>query len=1099
VAQTLTLRAEAARLLHQPDEAISFHRQALDEWQAADDLAAATDTLHAMEAVREQWTISVENRDAIEEAGQRLTRRHYRVRYFHPLLVAFSRVALVGLVVLFFFTVRLALRSEYGTQVDAVAVLAQPAQPELPADEGPIMAPQDEVRAPELPAIDQQFVPSPPVRAAGLVVAASFVGYLLFYALVGWLVIATTPLAEIEPGEVRAVLIGPEGIRLLTPAGSGDPLPWNDVSVLLRSDRIVVRRPLQMLSFFALFGGATPISISGRTRHYQALQQLARARAEKGTDNKVHIYNLGFDLLHSKSGWLFLVSLVYVLAFFLLAIVKPDLVTRNYDPIPYNAVDLYGLAYLGLALPLAWWFAVQPLRAQWLVSVRTPIVWLVGAAGLGLALISLLQTYRWHLPLGRPDIVTAVLAILLVGVAASHILRARIPSVSGDDKAHAYPRPVRAAVALVASVTLLAMLFAIGWEMSNFHYVAVGNSHLRAAEDYRRNGFQARAEEAYSQALEAYDRALWIRPEAYVHNSQGAVLTRLGRYSDAIYAYNRAQVLDPDEPAYVINQVLVYTSQASAPGVQRIDITLHGLAIHYLTPMIQKLAAEPGRYREQLPTARLLRAGAYYDRGQIYLDQSKEEQAAGDETAAAESHAAAMADFQRALDDYDRVARDGNASTRYRAAGYSGRGWARLKLREGVEAGDVARQQDYLQLAVGDFEQALRRSSREISAMIGLGWAHFYYSQTYPACTRGEGDPAEAVSYQDHLLAARDAYNLVVDQEKAAIHYRVRAQFEYLLRYCDGVSLREQYELTRANYDEALALYEKRATTQDELPASWYNIRGNLSYVVAGIYTDTQKVRETRDRAIADYRRAAQIQPQDLGWWYDLAWVAYEWRNSGYWDASVEGFLGIVDRGPNQYETAAYGRLGWLAYLYQQDYVNSLQYSARALELDRDQSAVHFNEGLVYVVLGEVEAAAQSYLNGIEAADRVGQGRATRYNNAIYDLNTIQADPEGAAGRFAALLEAAKQQQACTLVGEAAPGLLVRAQPHPFPLAEPPVDLLWASDAFFPAARDAGGHWLYGVVKGQEVSGWIPASPAALSCSLDLSVLPVAEPGHLQP
>jgi tetratricopeptide (TPR) repeat protein len=402
-----------------------------------------------------------------------------------------------------------------------------------------------------------------------------------------------------------------------------------------------------------------------------------------------------------------------------------------------------------------------------------------------------------------------------------------------------------------------------------------------------------------------------------------------------------------------------------------------------------------------------------------------------------------------------------------------------------------------LDQAIEDFWEALRKNREEISAKIGLGWSRFYYSQTYPACTPGEGDPEGAREYRRHLELARSAYSSAINQEKAAIHYRVRAQLEYLLRFCDGLSRGKQYELSRADYDQAIALREERAVTSDDLSAVWYNRRGNLSYALANfIYTDTRKIEEARRLALEDYRRATEVEPQTDEWWNDWVDVASEW---GDHEQEISGYRELILHGPADRGAEAYWRLGWLVYLYEEDYEQSLQYSARALELNRDLAPVHWNEGLVYVVQGKVEAAVQSYLNGIEAADRTGQERQRRYQNAIFDLSgNLKDDPQGVAASFSVLLEAARTKEACMVAADAAPALLFAVRPDPFAPTGPPAARLWPSDEFLPAARAPDGDWLYGVIKGQEIFGWLDASPGVLSCSYDISVLPVVDPALLR-
>jgi tetratricopeptide (TPR) repeat protein len=1095
IAQTQTLLGEAALLLDRPDEAVRYHLDSLASWQELNeraavpktrDLSAVTDIVHDLEAIQGRCELSTESQEAVEAASQQVTERHYRVRYLHPTLKTFAQASLVILVLLFFFTMRLALRSEAGTEVDATASLVKPIQRVVPTHEE--MSPDLSLT------LDEQLSPSPPVELVAGIAVASFAGYLLLYTVIGWLVIVTTPIGAIKPGQVQAVVTDPEGIQLLTPAGGGQRLGWAQINLLLHSDRIVVRRPLQAMSFLALFEEDVPLRVDALTRHYQALQHSVRRRVEPPREPEVQVYNLGFDLLRSKSGWLFLASLVYVLGFFVVALLWPHLVTQSIGSLPYNAVDFFWLAYLGLAFPLAWWFVVQPLRAHWLVEVRTPAVWLVGGAGLALGLLSLVQVNLWHLPLGRPDIATALLAILLVGLSGRHILRARCRGDEGTGKQFAYSSPVRIAAAVVAVVTVAAMLLVIGRELVGFHYLALGNSHLRQAEELRMEKDQvAEAEKMYERALDAYERSLDLRPEAYVHNSRGAVLTRLKRYEDALTAYRLAQSKNPREPTYVINEALVYESQASGPDLKPEQrATGYGEAIEKLTSAIDRMERQPGRYKPQLITAHLLRGAAYYDLGQIHLKQRDQARAA-DQQAADEWDAQAIEDFKNAAADYQWLVEHAPDL----ASGYTGHGWATFRLR--ATAGDDEERREYLDSAVEDFEKALDRDGKEISAKIGLGWAHYFYSQTYPACKREqEGpDPEEASENQRHLEAAIAAYTRVIVQEQAAIHYRVRAQLEFLLAHCDEMKAWKQYEKSRDNYNQAIALDGSRA--------SWFNTRGNLHYNLAGNYTDTVKAETARKRAIADYRKATELEPEEMDWWDDLAWVGYQWRNRDdyYWENAVTGFKGIVALGPSPAEDDAYGRLGWIAYRYQRDYEQSLAYSARAVAINPSLANVHFNEGLVHVASGHIGAAVQSYLNGIQAADRGGVATKVRdnyYRYAIDDLNAIQKDPEGVAGTFAQILEAARQGQVCVPTDAAARGLLVLSQPGSqyWPLSI----LLFEGESLLPAARSPDGDWLYGIAKeggeaGKTVFGWVNSDPSLLSCPFDVSSLPVIEPSDI--
>lgn len=58
----------------------------------------------------------------------------------------------------------------------------------------------------------------------------------------------------------------------------------------------------------------------------------------------------------------------------------------------------------------------------------------------------------------------------------------------------------------------------------------------------------------YSDALAAYDQALWLNPHlAAAHNGRGNVLYKLGRYEEALAAYKRALRFDPDSMAALYN------------------------------------------------------------------------------------------------------------------------------------------------------------------------------------------------------------------------------------------------------------------------------------------------------------------------------------------------------------------------------------------------------------------------------------------------------------------------------------------------------------------------------------------------------------------
>ena len=975
IAQTQTLLAQVAVLEDRPDQAVEAYRAALEVWQRVGDRVALTDTVHQMEALQDRPDLSAQAREALHQAAQQITHRRYLTRYNHPLLQRFRQAALLALALLVFFTLFIAVRTEAGTEIGANAVLVKP----------PLPAPEEEFSPVMRLNLQQQLRPTLNARIAVPIVVAALLGYLVLYTAVGLFFIVRTPLKAIQAGQARDVVVTPEGIG----RADAELLPWDAVTILVRSDRCLVRHPLPSLSFFALFGKARHLLIGGVTRHYEGLQRLVRERLA----GRVTVHDVGFSLLRSKSGWLFLASLVYLALFVVLAQFAPDLLivhlplpeSLGLPFVPYTLADLYGLSYLGLAFPLGWWFAVQPLRTRWLLRPESPLVWAVGGGGFGLALLSLLQLNRWRFPLPRPDVAVGLLAAFLVSLSAAHIAQARPRSPGSADAAeapHLYPAPVRRAALLAAFLALLLIFLSVGQELVSYHYLVMGRAYQQWAErvqqakeeDEEEGEITEEVRQLYERALAAYDRSLTWRRTASTYNSRGAILAQLGRYQEAVSSYTLALALNPKEPIYLSNVGLAYEAQAAVAEDRGLRVVLYDQALNAYNQALQMMEASPLRYAQQFVTLRLLRGGVYYQRGQ-------DRTLAGDREGGLDDFRAALEEYQWVVDHAPR-----------RADGYVGRGWSRFWLRRQYPVEEVEKRRAFLEQALADFQQAVALDPKAVSAYTGMGWSHYFLAVGYPRCEPGDQDPPGARNYRRHIEEAIQALNQVIRLEpKVAVHYRTRAQLHYLLRHCDPLyTFEEQIRAAIADYDRALALAPDRA--------DWYIRRGNLYYALG---------RQYYKEAAANYEQALALQPEQADWWLTLGKI-YRALGEDYYDEAIQAFRQATELDPENY--GAHLLLGWTAYL-AGDYRRSAEASGRAAALKPDDPRPYFNQGLAYVAMGRLQAARQSYQAGIQVADQLDPAlRQARYEEAITDLRQIRDDPRQAAERFIELLQEALER-----------------------------------------------------------------------------------------
>lgn len=833
-AQTHTLLAQLHAQEERYPEAVAEYEQALALWQELDEAEAVTELAHQMEELAQRPHLDDALKARLQAGAGSVPRRVYATRYRHPLSDLFGRIFLVALAVVFFMTLLLGFRTQSGTSIRADAALIRPVQRPIPAAEE--LSPTVDL------SIQQQLQPTVDAQVVTPVVAGSLLAYLLLYAGLGLYLFTRARLEEVQRAQRRRLVVDAQaGISREQDGGELAHLDWSQVSAMVVADRRIRRRPWPAHSYFALFGPAQRIVVPGLTRRYQALQQWIRQRLPAA----VPVHDLGFSILGSRSGYLFLLALAYLALFALLTQVAPAWLTARLHPFPYALVDLFGLSLLGIGLALGYWFVIQPMRARVAEDPRTPVVWLGGLLGLFFGLLAILQINLIQLPLGRPDIAVGLVAAGITGLAGSYIARLRATSVWGQghgDAPHVYPWPVRLVGVTLAALVVLGALLSVGRELYSFHFLVTGNARLQQAEAQA----QAQPEEAQrllEQAVAAYRRSLALRPEASAFNSLGAALTQLGQFQEAVQAYQRAYQEEPGQPVYLSNLALAYTDWASRTEDPQLQDQRYVLAWEKFAQALAQMEAQPTRYQAQLETVHLLRGGASFQRGKYFTDELKE-------------YDTALEHYRSAFQDYTWVIEEG-VDPRRIAAAYAGRGWVYFWFAR-LDSETVEEERAFYEKAFADFQAAAELNPDELSAFTGLGWANYYMGLTYPRCVADANDPAGAAERARFIQRASDAYVKVIRlQPQAAIHYRVKAQLDWILKNCPGYDYVAQLQVAIQDYAEAIR--------RDPSRAHWHFRQANMYYdlgaQLAG--TDPEAARQAYEKAARGYEAAIQRNPEN--------------------------------------------------------------------------------------------------------------------------------------------------------------------------------------------------------------------------------------------
>jgi tetratricopeptide (TPR) repeat protein len=990
IAETQRTLAQTFALGGQPAQAVPHYQQAAGLYQQLGDDANATEAVEQMQLLLDEAQTDSETRQAIAASAAQITHRRYLTRFSLPLLYVFRLLALTGLAGVFIFSLSTSIHVESGTDFgvgEAFLGSRQSFTSALEPDVGFDLIPR--------------LNPSLDVSFALYLVVVLFIVYLMLYTALGlWLTVRTS-LRTLQEGQRFDVIIDPQGVgRGVAEAPGSLKIQWSQVAALLASDRSLLSEPIPLFSRFAVFGEQGAVVIDGQTCRYLAARNLIQQHLNQPTNHQTNkqinqptspipTHNFGFSILYSHSGRLFAGTLLFILAFVFSAQIAPDLLTTQLGPLPYSLSDLYNVSYLGLLIPLGWWLAVQPLRERLFLKPHTRRVWLIGLVGLGLAVFAFLDITWLHLA-GRPNIASGLFATFLMGLAAYYVGTTRrwehMPFRRGR---HVYSSPVRLVSAAVALVAISLSLVLVVREANAYHYLAWARVNRQRAADAEEAGDEARAEALYQETLASYQRVLrWVGDDADIYHSQGAILTQMGRYAEAVASIQQAIALQPGRSVYHKSLAITYEIWGDAQdeaGDEESALEYYQSARDNYTIAIEQAK----KTHQELKTTHLLRAGALFKIGEYYRGEAKH--VADQPDLASQRQRAAVENFQAAQDDYAWVAEMEPEN----AAALSGLGWTEFRLAKLDQ--EALESRVGLETALDYFEQAADADPKQTSAWSGQGWAHFAIGETYTwwdeeqrrtrsACADSERNPttpAKVQIYQEENLQAIAAFEqaatLAPDDPSLK---SVQGYLYFNLVNCPDVDNTETYLAAVESFSQALAL------EPDNL--EWLLRRANLYYALGPDYYA---------QSSADYEQLVSLNP-NAGWYWTLGNI---YRSQDQLEQATQAYASSAELDPDNYRHQAL--LGWYAYQ-SGDYDISIQASQAASALDPTEPRTVFNWGLALVAQGDAEQAWQVYADGIVVANALvdEEVRLARYQEALDDLGGVTQDPAGIAAALRARL-----------------------------------------------------------------------------------------------
>jgi tetratricopeptide (TPR) repeat protein len=988
IAQTHTALAQTYALERQTDRATVHYQRAIQLYHQLNDEGNTTEVVEQMLLLRERPQTDEATRQSIETTASQVTHRRYQTRFNLPALNWFRAVALGSLAAVFLFSLLIFVRIESGTglhvsevslsrQTDVTALFIEPAIP--------------------MPEFTPQLESSFEVNSSALLIVVAIVVYLVFYTVYGLWITVRTPLRTLQEGQRLDIVATPHGLsRGVEGVPGSSKIKWEQVAALLSSDRSLLRKPISVFfSRFALVGERGAIVVDGRTRRYLAARDFVQQRLRQSTrldGQPVTTCRFGFSLFYSYNGRLLIITLAFILACIVTAVLAPQTLATRLGPLPYSLADLYSISYLGLLFPACWWLAVQPLRQRLFLKPDTHSVWLTGLVGLLLIVLGF-SVMDWLRSLHLPNVAAGMglSGAFLTGVAAYYVWCVRhwerMPLRQGE---RVYALPVRLAV-LVAALALVALALGfVGRAAGARHYLTLANINWQRAADMHAVEDQARAQELYEEALYLYDRALeWGDDTASSHHSRGAILIQLGRYAEAIEPLQKALARGPVKTAYYNSLATAYSKQARVN--QESDDKEEALKYYELARDNYSLALK--RMREDsdgLVNVYLSRAGESSQIGEYYYHNKDVE---GHWSLAQENYEAAHADYARALElESNNV------------AALSGRGWTAYKLSQ-FET-DPEQKSSRLAHALGDLKRVTLVDPQQLFAWLGMSYVHFAIGETFAWQDEETGDiksPCvdspdnhstyeQKLAYKEENLKAIEALERVaaLAPDNASLS-TMQGRIYYNLLNCPDMGAEQMY-MAAIKLGPTLAVWPWGL-------AEYYRVQGEL------------------DKAIPYYVRAVELEPTNYRWQANLGWWAYV---SGDYQIAIEASQAAVALNAAEpipifnwgLALVAMGdaESAWQVYqdgIVATDVLTDAQAALYRYDMARDdlenvaqdpagvadalRAHLTFKEALVYLKAGSADEAQLAYQTGIAIAATLSaqELRRTLYDQAIDDLRAV--------------------------------------------------------------------------------------------------------------
>lgn len=797
--------------------------------------------------------------------------RHYPVRFRHPLVRFFRRLALLLLAV-FLFTI-----PPLATSLRT----SNPLQPAISSFAAPLMennaAFNPTINNPQLSqqlAVELALAIQPDAEVAWIG-GGILLAYLALYTLAGLAIIGRVSPRTVQAAQQETVRLDADGLEV-GPPQQPRRIAWADVTEIISANTTVGRFLLPDSSQFTVCTPTTRITIGGHTAWYPQLQQRVRQAAPQAR----HVRR-DHEALLSGWGGLYLAGLTLTFIYALLGAFAPAVLFAR-SAAPYTLSDLYPYVLVLLCLSPLWWFVMRPAYLAVRLGQARRVALTTGSVA-ALLLVGRLFTYpsAWY---SVPDLSAWLLIIVISGACALTVGYGWAEDEDGAPAGPLFSTWTRLSVGLAALVVIALALWLLGREVVGYHYLVRGHRARDAAlatqdAEARFLGLH-QARTYYTWVLDytansnlTSQRNLGLptrrdRLDAQAWQQRAAVQAQLGLYREAVADYT--QVLSATGQLDYADRALAYQGWAAVAATPEGAAEARAAA---LADLDSALLADP-------------------DNADYYLWRASARHAGGD--------------LESALEDYDQaLARNPGL-----AQAWLGRGWI-LFAQANDNPGDHA--PPLFQAALESFQRAVAIEAEDAlpypaDGWLAVGYAHYglrAYDETLAAWSRAMAlapdDPVMAISRGtaywlvgtpggvDVCAESQDAGQVAqarrylaqavadlsrgidLDPDNKAT-YRTRAQVHYLLRECAP-------DIYEAEVGAALSDYQRALALDDQDAKNWER-SARLRYALyLRLHDQPERAAEAEAmvrQALQEIQTALTLAPDDPGarYWYGVIQAA---------------------------------------------------------------------------------------------------------------------------------------------------------------------------------------------------------------------------------